>query len=259
MTITFSKYQGTGNDFILIDGRQNPVLPTGEQIARLCHRQFGIGADGLMLLTQEEAHDFRMIYYNSDGKEGSMCGNGGRCITKFAYDCGIRRDEYHFIAIDGPHIAIMEENGLVRLKIKDVNRVESHKTYEFLDTGSPHVVKHVQDISLLDVVAEGRAIRYSDYYAREGVNVNFVQVVDDNTIAVRTYERGVEDETLSCGTGVTACALVNAHNENGFNHIEVETNGGSLYVEFEKTGETSYTNIWLAGPAQKVFDGTILL
>ena len=259
MNIPFSKYQGAGNDFILIDNRQGSITLSQEQIEGLCHRRFGIGADGLMILEKEPGFDFRMIYYNADGKEGSMCGNGGRCITRFAYDCGIHRDEYKFMAIDGPHVATIEDHGFIRLKMKDVPEIEPHTTYDFLDTGSPHVVKQVQEISELDVVEEGRKIRYNDRYAEKGVNVNFVRVIDDHSIFVRTYERGVEDETYSCGTGVTASALVNAHNDHGFNHIEVKTNGGDLYVEYEKTGETSFENIWLAGPAEKVFDGSVLL
>ncbi|MCU0404803.1 MAG: diaminopimelate epimerase [Chitinophagaceae bacterium] len=259
MNIFFSKYQGTGNDFILIDNRQKNISLSQEQIERLCHRRFGIGADGLMLLEEEEGYDFRMVYYNSDGREGSMCGNGGRCITKFAFDCGLHKDEYNFIAIDGPHVAIIESNGMIRLQMKDVSETESLVNMDFVDTGSPHIVKQVEEIQELDVISEGKHIRYNDRFAEQGVNVNFVKVLDECSIYVRTYERGVEDETFSCGTGVTASALLNAHNENGFNHIDVKTNGGDLYVEFEKTGEASFENIWLAGPAEKVFEGSILL
>jgi diaminopimelate epimerase len=260
MTISFSKYQGTGNDFILIDNRNRDVQLTTEEIARLCDRRFGIGADGLMLLETESGFDFKMVYYNADGREGSMCGNGGRCITLFAYDCGIHRDEYHFIAVDGPHTAMIgQDNSIIKLQMKDVLSVESHNSYDFLDTGSPHIVKPVNDVEEVDVVAEGREIRNSEKYAEKGVNVNFVSVIDSNTIYVRTYERGVEEETFSCGTGVTASALVNAHNDYGFNHIDVQTKGGKLYIEYEKTGETSFKNIWLAGPAEKVFEGTLLL
>ncbi len=260
MTISFSKYQGTGNDFILIDNRNLDIKLTTEQIAHLCHRRFGIGADGLMLLEPADEYDFKMVYYNADGREGSMCGNGGRCITRFAFDCNIHRDEYHFIAIDGPHQAIIEPgNSNIKLQMKDVPIVDSHNSYDFLDTGSPHIVKDVNDIEAVDVYHEGQSIRYSEKFAEKGVNVNFVSVMDADKIYVRTYERGVEDETLSCGTGVTASALVNFHNDFGFNHIDVQTRGGNLYVEYEKTGETSFKNIWLAGPAEKVFDGTILL
>jgi diaminopimelate epimerase len=259
MNLSFSKYHGTGNDFILIDNRDGGTVLSGKQIEKLCHRRYGIGADGLMLLEKAEGYDFRMIYYNADGKEGSMCGNGGRCIVKFANDSGIVKNEYHFIAVDGPHEASLELDGKVRLKMKDVDKIESHTTYDFLDTGSPHVVKHVNSISSYDVFNEGKAIRNSQNFKENGVNVNFVEVLEDDKIYVRTYERGVEDETFSCGTGVTASALVNAHNERGFNHVDVATNGGLLYVEYEKTGESSFENIWLAGSATKVFSGEVLL
>lgn len=259
MNLPFAKYHGTGNDFILIDNREKKFNLTQEQIEKLCHRRYGIGADGLMFLEHENGYDFRMVYYNADGKEGSMCGNGGRCMVQFAHDCGIVKSEYHFIAVDGTHDATIETNQSIRLKMMDVPEIESHTTFDFLNTGSPHVVKQVSEITSLDVITEGKNIRNSPKYLADGVNVNFVQVVNDKRIFVRTYERGVEDETYSCGTGVTASALVNAHNERGFNHVEVETNGGMLYVEYDRTGETSFENIWLAGSAIKVFNGIALL
>lgn len=259
MTITFSKYQGAGNDFILLDNRDLSTKLSTEQIARLCDRRFGIGADGFMLLETQDGYDFKMVYYNADGREGSMCGNGGRCITRFAFDCGIHRECYHFIAVDGPHIATLEEDSNIRLQMKDVPTVENHPSYDFLDTGSPHVVITVNDINEVDVVKEGREIRYSGAFGEKGTNVNFVMALDNSGIYVRTYERGVEDETFSCGTGVTASALMSAHNDLGFNHVDVKTKGGNLYVEYEKTGESSFKNIWLAGPADKVFEGTALL
>lgn len=259
MNVPFAKYHGTGNDFIIIDNRDKKHSLTQAQIEKLCHRRYGIGADGLMLLENENGFDFRMVYFNSDGKEGSMCGNGGRCIVQFAHDIGIVKNEYHFIAVDGPHNAAIEMNHTIRLKMKDVPEIESHTTFDFLNTGSPHVVKQVPELTTYDVVTQGKNIRNSPKYKDDGVNVNFVQVVNDSRIFVRTYERGVEDETYSCGTGVTASALVHAHNERGFNHVEVETNGGMLYVEYDRTGETSFQNIWLAGPAVKVFDGIALL
>jgi diaminopimelate epimerase len=259
MKLTFSKYHGTGNDFILIDNRNGEIGLSGKQIEKLCHRRYGIGADGLMLLEKADGYDFRMIYFNADGNEGSMCGNGGRCIVRFAHDSGIVNNEYRFIAIDGPHEASLEMDGTVRLKMKNVEKIEAHTTFDFLDTGSPHIVKTVSNIASFDVFTEGKAIRNSPNYKESGVNVNFVEVLDDDRIYVRTFERGVEDETFSCGTGVTASALVNAHNERGFNHVEVKTNGGLLYVEFEKTGDNTFENIWLAGPATKVFSGEILL
>lgn len=257
MTINFYKYQGTGNDFILVDNRDGAINLTTRQIAKLCDRRFGIGADGLMELKTQEGYDFRMVYYNADGKEGSMCGNGGRCITRFAYDMGIVKNNYEFIAVDGAHSSFIDEEDIVHLKMLDVNKVDNLSTFMFLNTGSPHVVKIVQDVMDYDVVDEGRKIRHSDSYKENGVNVNFVEVIDDDHILVRTFERGVEDETFSCGTGVTAAALVNSHNDAGFNHVDVKTLGGNLFVEYDKMGEDHFENIWLCGPAKKVFKGSI--
>ncbi|CAN5690321.1 diaminopimelate epimerase [soil metagenome] len=255
MILSFLKYQGTGNDFILIDNRKQPIALTQKQIARLCDRRFGIGGDGLMELQLADGFDFKMVYYNSDGKEGSMCGNGGRCITRFARDCGIQRSNYEFIAIDGPHTSFIDDQDIVHLKMKDVDKIDFHSSYSFLNTGSPHVIKSVQDIMDYDVVEEGRRIRNNEYYKEAGVNVNFVETIDDDHIYVRTYERGVEDETFSCGTGVTAAALVNSHNDAGFNHVDVKTLGGNLFVEYDKLGDDKFENIWLCGPAKKVFQG----
>lgn len=258
MLLQFYKYQGTGNDFIILDNRDDSIQLTQHQIAILCNRRFGIGADGLMFLQMSAGYDFKMTYYNADGKEGSMCGNGGRCLTRFAYDKGIHQSQYHFIAIDGEHEAALGENNWINLKMKDVNSIrESYGDY-ILDTGSPHYVKPVVTVSKTDVVNEGKDIRYSNEFKEKGINVNFVEN-NEKGISVRTYERGVEDETLSCGTGVTASALVFAHNENGFNRIEVTTKGGKLAVEFDKTGETSFKNIWLCGPAEFVFKGEFIL
>lgn len=258
MTIEFYKYQGTGNDFIILDHyhKEAPAL-TSKQIHRLCDRRFGIGADGLMILAKKEGYDFEMIYYNADGNASSMCGNGGRCLTKFAWHQGIHKSSYHFIASDGEHFSEIETNGKVKLKMKDVDTVDEHSGHAILDTGSPHYVKFSSNVAEIDVVTAGREIRYSNHFASEGINVNFVETTDEDSIYVRTYERGVEDETLSCGTGVTAAALVSAHNENGFNRVEVQTKGGKLSVEYDKTGEHNYSNIWLCGPAELVYKGEI--
>lgn len=256
MTITFYKYQGTGNDFVIIDNRTATISLTKEQIKHLCDRRFGIGADGLLLLTEHSGVDFEMIYYNADGCESSMCGNGGRCLTRFAYDMGIVKEKYIFIAIDGEHEAIISEHGWIKLKMRDVSAIENHHGNAILDTGSPHYVKSVRDVMSVDVYKEGKEIRYSKAFEAEGININFVEA-DERKIIVRTYERGVEDETYSCGTGVTASALVFAHNENGFNRVEVQTKGGHLAVEFDKTGDQSFENIWLCGPAVFVFKGEV--
>jgi diaminopimelate epimerase len=256
MHLNFHKYQGNGNDFILFDNRDGRMGELGqERIQRLCHRRFGVGADGLMLLGHQEGYDFTMRYYNADGMPGSMCGNGARCMVRFAYDLGIHRSEYRFLASDGPHTAELDINGTVRLRMKDVEAVESLQQDYVLDTGSPHYVRFVNNVRQQDVLKEGRSIRNSKRFSAQGINVNFVETVNDHTIFVRTYERGVEDETYSCGTGVTACALMSAHNEVGFNQVDIQTIGGRLSVEYDKMDEKTYRNIWLNGPAKFVFKG----
>ncbi|MBC6493122.1 diaminopimelate epimerase [Flavihumibacter stibioxidans] len=260
MELSFYKYQGTGNDFVILDNRdQRYNSLTNEEIHFLCNRRFGIGADGLMLLNAREGYDFEMKYFNSDGNESSMCGNGGRCLVKFAFHMGIVRTSYSFIATDGPHEAEIDERGDVRLKMQDVTEVKEHHGDEVMNTGSPHYVKTVQNLDTFDVFNKGREIRYSHAFQPGGLNVNFVEPRSEDEIMVRTYERGVEDETLSCGTGVTASAIANFHNEQGFNEVSVITRGGRLSVEFERNRDGSFTNVWLCGPAEKVFEGTILL
>ena len=261
MKITFHKYQGTGNDFVILDNRKKEYSSlTASHIRHICDRRFGVGSDGLMLLNEKEGYDFEMKYYNADGRESSMCGNGGRCLVKFAYELGIHKNLYHFLAIDGPHEAEIDTDGTVSLKMQDVNHVsKSHGDY-ILNTGSPHYIKMVTDVMNVDVFKKGRDIRYSKEFEQEGVNVNFVEhLSDDDKILVRTYERGVEDETWSCGTGVTAAALVCYHNETGFNDVQVKTLGGTLNIEFDRIDDNHYTNIWLSGPAEKVFEGSIEL
>jgi len=261
MEIKFYKYQGTGNDFVILDNRKKEYsFLTTSQIHSLCDRRYGIGADGLMLLNEKAGYDFEMKYYNADGNESSMCGNGGRCLVKFAYNLGIHRNTYKFIAIDGEHEAEIDTDETVSLKMKDVNDVKKFKGDHLLNTGSPHYVKMVNDVMSLDVYKKGHEIRYSKEFEKDGINVNFVEhLAEQDKIIVRTYERGVEDETYSCGTGVTAAALICYHNENGFNDVEVKTLGGSLTVEFDRIDDTNYSNIWLCGPAEKVFEGTITL
>jgi diaminopimelate epimerase len=217
MQLHFYKYQGTGNDFIIFDNRDNSIALTKEQVAFLCNRRFGIGADGLMLLNSHSDYDFEMKYYNADGGESSMCGNGGRCLVKFAAERGIFKSQYRFLAIDGEHEASIENNGHVSLKMVDVSSVQSEYNSHILNTGSPHYVEITDHVMDLDVYEKGKAIRYSDDFKKEGINVNFVELTEEpDTILVRTYERGVEDETYSCGTGVTAAALVSFHNEYGY-------------------------------------------
>ncbi|MBS1580293.1 MAG: diaminopimelate epimerase [Bacteroidetes bacterium] len=258
MHLTFYKYQGTGNDFIILDNREGKITLTPQQINKLCDRKFGIGADGLMMLNaSNNKYDFEMYYVNADGKPSSMCGNGGRCLTKFAYDMGMKKDAYKFIAIDGEHDATLADNNWINLKMKDVNAIENKNGDYIVDTGSLHFVKNVNDVMNVNVYKEGHEIRYSKEFEENGINVNFVEVTDEDAITVRTYERGVENETLSCGTGATASALVYYHNETGFNRIEIKTLGGNLAVEFNRISENVYNNIWLCGPATFVFKGEI--
>ena len=261
MDIHFYKYQGTGNDFVILDNRKKAYYNLDEkQVKFLCDRKFGIGADGLMLLNESNAYDFEMKYYNSDGREGSMCGNGGRCLVKFANHMGIKKTNYRFIAVDGEHEARIDDEGRVSLQMQDVPNIKEYFGDFILNTGSPHYVQLVKDVMTLDVFKKGRDIRYSKNFELEGINVNFVEQVDkEDKIIVRTYERGVEDETLSCGTGVTAAALVCYHNDNGFNRVEVQTLGGKLSVEYDRLMESGFENIWLSGPAEKVFEGDISL
>ena len=258
MKVEFYKYQGTGNDFVILENRDNRYSNlTTEQVKFICNRRFGIGADGLMLLSKHAELDFEMTYFNADGNQSSMCGNGGRCLVQFAKNQGMHKSTYQFIAIDGKHEADIDMQHIVRLKMQDVNKVEYHSGYAVLNTGSPHFVKFANNVEDIDVVETGRNIRYSKQFEKEGINVNFVETTDEDGIFVRTYERGVEDETLSCGTGVTASALMNAHNEKGFNRVEVKTPGGHLSVEYNKIDEEHFDNIWLCGLAEFVYKGEI--
>ncbi len=268
MKIKFTKYQGTGNDFILIDDR-NKVLKSvnAAQIKGLCDRRFGIGADGLILLQDHDQGDFYMKYFNSDGMESSMCGNGGRCISQFAFDLGLENDLITFFAIDGKHQSkfLKDENGLkiISLQMIPVNRVETKNKDSFvIDTGSPHYVHFMADpIEGIDLNKEARNIRYSNEYKDNGINVNFVNVLSLKEIKIRTYERGVEDETLSCGTGATASALSTAIFNNfpdGVHQVGVHVNGGNLKVKFNyHKNLIQFSDIWLEGPVHKVFDGNI--
>ena len=260
MTINFFKYQGTGNDFVLIDDR-NKVFPASDQalIGKLCHRRFGIGADGLILLQNDPDYDFRMVYFNADGAEGSMCGNGGRCIVQFAHDLGLFENKTHFIAVDGEHLAEVKDEEIF-LKMSDVSGIEDRESVAYLNTGSPHVVRFVTDLNdldVVDVVKDGRRMRHDVRFAPGGTNVNYVQSINDHILFVRTYERGVEDETYSCGTGVTAVALV-AHQQLGMSApVSIQTIGGNLRVSFNANPNGQFDSIYLIGPARLVFSGTI--
>lgn len=258
MTIQFCKYQGTGNDFILIDNRAKGILLTKDQVAFLSHRRFGIGADGLMLLEIAEGYDFRMVYYNSDGGESTMCGNGGRCITAFAKKLGLVEKVANFIAIDGPHFATINDDDTVSLHMQDVQEINVADGHTILNTGSPHYVQWVNDVQNTDVFTEGRRIRNQDEFQPKGINVNFVQL-QNGKLWVRTYERGVEDETLSCGTGVTASAIAATAKATGEFNTTLYTPGGTLNVSFIKDSADTAKNVILRGPATFVFEGTIEL
>ena len=258
MKINFAKYQGTGNDFIFIDNRLD-VFPKNDTklIEKLCDRRFGIGADGLILLENDTETDFRMVYYNSDGNQSSMCGNGGRCIVAFAKSLNLISNETTFNAVDGLHYAKTLDNGIVSLQMKDVNEVKIEKDYIFLNTGSPHHVMLVDDLDNYDVKNNGAKIRYSDLYGKAGSNVNFVNQLSDNHFQIRTYERGVEDETLSCGTGATATAIaMNAVGKTNSHTIELDVEGGTLEVSFDKVND-AFINVFLTGPATFVFEGEL--
>ena len=257
MEIDFYKYQGTGNDFIIIDNRGN-MFPKEDNsyIKELCDRRFGIGADGLMLLEDSTSFDFKMIYFNADGNPGSMCGNGGRCIVQFAKFLDIFNKKTSFEAIGNTYYATID-NDLVSLKMNDVEEIEIHPDHIFLNTGSPHHIKFTENVDTLDVKITGKKIRYASPYFEDGTNVNFVEQINDNTFKVRTYERGVEDETLSCGTGVTAVAIASHATKKSIEKtIHLHTIGGTLEVSFDKE-ENNYRNIILKGPAVFVFKGKI--
>jgi diaminopimelate epimerase len=259
MNTHFYKYQGAGNDFVIMDYRGKALDNISfKRIHELCDRRFGIGADGLMLITEHPEYDFEMLYYNADGNPGSLCGNGGRCIVAFAKYLGIIETETNFLAVDGPHYAKISESGdWVELQMLDVDTVNrNEKAYE-LNTGSPQYVLPTDSLEALDVYKEGKAVRNSERYKKEGVNVNFVEDQGEQ-LFVRTFERGVEDETFACGTGSTASALAMAKHKKLTGHIEtsVKVLGGNMKINFDYDG-IKFTNVFLCGPANKVFEGNV--
>lgn len=259
MELCFNKYQGTGNDFIILDGWETEILLSIDQVKFCCDRRFGIGADGLMIIKKHPSYDFEMIYYNSDGQPSSMCGNGARCLVQFAFSKKYIGITTRFLAIDGEHLADVLPDNIISLKMNDVSIVENRNKDYFLNTGSPHYISSVKDVESINVVERGRKVRYNDEFKSAGTNVNFVEEVGDG-IMVRTYERGVEDETLSCGTGVTAAALVVADlfnkEKKETETVNIKTLGGALKVTFNRSNN-DMTNIRLIGPATFVFKGTI--
>ena len=255
MKINFTKYEGNGNDFIIIDDRKEEFSEDNVlMISKLCDRKFGIGADGLILLRKHKAYDFQMIYFNSDGNESSMCGNGGRCLVSYALQLDIDLKTNSFLAIDGVHKFKVVDNEIY-LKMNDVKDIVVKNGYNFLNTGSPHVVQIVENVDEINVYEQGKKIR-RQFQEMNGVNVNFVSFNND-IIKCRTFERGVENETLSCGTGVVAVALYAFKKKKiSDNKITVSTNGGSLSVSFKNDGN-SFQEIWLKGDINKIFDGLI--
>lgn len=258
MQIPFKKYQGTGNDFVIIDNREGIFDKSNNTaIKYICNRKFGIGSDGLILIENHEKYDFNMVFFNPDGSQ-SFCGNGSRCAVQFAFDIGIiNKNKTEFVSTDGRHKSLIIGGNQVKLKMHDISDISTQKEFYFMNTGSPHYVTFTENLNQLDIVAEGSKIRYAKEYNNiGGTNVNFIEQ-QDRKYHVRTYERGVENETLSCGTGVTACALsiaVKEHIENG--EVEIQTKGGQLIVSLEKEAE-GFKNIWLQGPATFVFEGVI--
>ncbi|MEM9859324.1 MAG: diaminopimelate epimerase [Bacteroidota bacterium] len=253
--VKFEKYQATGNDFILIDNMDLSLELAVNTISHLCDRKFGIGSDGLILIQPHQTCDFEMVFYNPDGSQ-SLCGNGSRCAVNFANSIGlIKGNSTTFLAYDGIHRAELLADGQVKLEMADVQNVRLLPHGMFVDTGSPHLVKYIVNIANYPVFNEGKSIRNGGLFAESGVNVNFVEISGDNEINVRTYERGVEDETLSCGTGVTAAAITASH-KGLSSPVSIKTRGGDLTVEFKQVSKEKYTNIYLIGPAIKVFSGS---
>ncbi|MDE6375335.1 MAG: diaminopimelate epimerase [Alistipes sp.] len=260
MRIPFSKYEGAGNDFILVDDRRKILSPEPREIARLCDRHFGIGADGLMTLTESDRHDCAMHYYNADGSPGEMCGNGARCFALFAEHLGIGGRTKRFEATDGIHEATILSRethaGEVELGMIDVARIKSGEGWWHLNTGVPHYVEFVTDLPGTDVLGRGRTIRRDETRFPQGTNVNFVEILGEGLLRMRTYERGVENETLACGTGATAAAIaVNHARQPGTRTFDIDVPGGRLRVRFDREADGRYTNIRLTGPARRVFTG----
>ncbi len=255
MKFHFHKYQATGNDFVLVDNRQGNISFTKEQIEKICDRKFGIGADGLILIEKHPSLNFNLEYYNSDGSQ-SLCGNGSRAAVHFASQLGLVNGHANFQAYDGPHQADLLSNGVIRLKMNDVKEVKRLGEDFFIYTGSPHFIRIVKNLDNYSVYEEGKKIRFSEDFNPGGTNVNFVELLPNNTIGVRTYERGVEDETLSCGTGVTAAALAVSYLQYS-SRVHIKTRGGDLSVEYKSSQPGTFEDIFLIGPAKMVYEGAI--
>ena len=258
MDIRFDKYQGAGNDFIIIDDFNNKYSKLSiQQLSKMCDRKTGIGADGVIILVASQSTDFEMKYYNCDGKLSSLCGNGARCAVSYAHKSKMIGKKTKFDAIDGIHEASLLSKDKVRIGFNDVKNFLKHNDSFVTNTGSPHYIKIVDNVYEIDVKKQGSAIRYSKDFASEGINVNFLQKKNNSNFLIRTYERGVEDETLACGTGAVAAAIILHHvgETSGNTNLDIDTLGGSLKVDFNFHNDT-YKNIFLEGPANYVFSGT---
>jgi diaminopimelate epimerase len=258
MNLVFEKYQGTGNDFVVIDDRKLTFPETDlEFIVHLCHRKFGVGSDGLMLIRNHPDADFEMVFFNPDGSR-SLCGNGSRCAVHFAERLGLAGKKGTFITTDGAHdYEIMPADGRIAISMHNVSDSQILMGHMFIHTGSPHLIVEVSDVDSIDVFEQGRTLRYDgSFQSMNGVNVNFVEEMSEGCFGVRTYERGVENETLSCGTGVTAVALAMALKGKATENAEIHTHGGVLEVQFHKNGN-KFTGIRLIGPVQHVFSGVL--
>ena len=255
MEINFYKYHGTGNDFIIINNFNNSLHLQEKQIQLMCDRRFGIGADGLILVEQKKGVDFYMNYFNSDGKQGSMCGNGGRATVQFVHNYIQKKNEYVFIAPDGQHTAFVDTStNLIHLQMKNIHQITQFENDFILDSGSPHYIKFVKNLHSFDVYDCGKKIRNLPAFKEAGINVNFIEEIN-NYLFVSTFERGVENETLSCGTGVTASAILSKKDVLGKNLVLIKTKGGDLQVAFNNKGNHVFEDIWLIGNACFVFKG----
>ena len=262
MKIHFYKYQATGNDFVIIDAREENIILSKENIKFLCHRHFGIGSDGLIIFENSDKADFSMQFFNPDGSGGMMCGNGGRSIVKFAADKGVIKDKCTFLAPDGLHSATIEGEN-ISLKMTTPTLFQAHKDGFYINTGTSHFVVFENDLEEIDIIKKGRALRYDErFLTYKGCNVNFVEEIADKNLKIQTYERGVEDLTLACGTGICAAALTKKKKkglENSNHTINISAQGGNLQVEFEKKENNTFDNVHLIGEAKKVFEGEIIL
>lgn len=257
--IKFSKYHGAGNDFIMINALSREIVLSDEIVFKMCDRRTGIGADGLIIIERSDKYDFKMRYYNCDGKEATFCGNGGRCAAAFANKEGIVNKSTTYEAADGIHKADIDMTSVndfnISLTMRDILTYDINEERLIINTGSPHYVTRVNDLKNLDVNTEGAKIRYDKNISTDGVNVNFMSN-DKVDIHIRTYERGVENETLACGTGVTASAIATSLWFGG-NNIDINTRIAKLNVSFERENNC-FKNVVLSGPATHVFDGIFI-